>query len=416
MKKKKKEKRSSARRLLSIAMLFYFLAFGLLFLHEYDTRALLLAVAVPVLIFVSVLGFPKLFPADRLLLSLSSFLAALGVLVLYRLNPERGISQLINYMVAVAAMLACTISVRFIKHWRLLAWLAVPFSIGLLALPLLYGSEINGAKNWVTLFGFGFQPSEMVKLGLLVALAWLLSRHKLILAVLLTGVCLGFLMLQKDLGTALLYFGMALFMMYASTGSPLILAAGAVGGAGGALLGYRMFAHVKKRVAVWLNPWADRQGAGYQIVQGLIAIANGGFWGTGLRLGNPGVIPASYNDYIFTVICHEFGVIFGLAVLGIFFAVVVRGLSIARQADNTFYALLSLGCTVMLGLQTFVIVGGNIKLIPLTGVTLPLISYGGTSLVSSMCLVGIMQGVSACNRARMKEAREEALYEGEGAL
>ena len=102
--------------------------------------------------------------------------------------------------------------------------------------------------------------------------------------------------------------------------------------------------------------------------------------------------------------------------LGIFFAVVVRGLSIARQADNTFYALLSLGCTVMLGLQTFVIVGGNIKLIPLTGVTLPLISYGGTSLVSSMCLVGIMQGVSACNRARMKEAREEALYEGEGAL
>ncbi len=416
MKKKKKEKRSSASRLLSLAMLFYFLAFILLFLHDFDTRTLMLALVVPVLIFVSVRGLPKLFPADQLLLSLSSFLAALGVLVLYRLDPDRGMSHLINYMVAIAAMLVVTVGVRFIRRWRLLAWLAVPVSLGLLALPLLFGSEINGARNWVTLFGFGFQPSELVKLSLVVALAWLLSRKKLVLAVILTGACLGLLMLQKDLGTALLYFGMALFMMYASTGSPLILAGGAVGGAAGAYLGYRMFAHVKRRVAVWLNPWADRQGAGYQIVQGLIAIANGGLWGTGLRLGNPGVIPASFNDYIFTVICHEFGVIFGLSVLVIYLAVVFRGIAIARQADNAFHALLSLGCTVMLGLQTFVIVGGNIKLIPLTGVTLPLISYGGTSLVSSMCLVGIMQGVFAVNRARIREAREEALYEGEGAL
>ena len=414
--KKKKQKRTSARLLLAAAMLFYALAFGLLFLYQYDTRALLLAAAVPALIFVSALGLPKLFPADRLLMSLASFLAALGVLVLYRLNPDRGISQLLNYSVAVAAMLACTLAVRFIRRWRLLAWLSVPVSLGLLMLPLVYGSEINGAKNWVTLFGFGFQPSELVKLSLLIGLSWLLSRRKLVLAVLLTAVCLGLLMLQKDLGTALLYFGMALLMMYASTGNALVLAAGGVGGAGAAYMGYRLFAHVKTRVAVWINPWSDRQGAGYQIVQGLIAIANGGLWGTGLMLGNPGVIPASYNDYIFTVICHEFGVLFGLAVLLVFLAVVLRGLSIARQADNTFHALMGLGCAAMIALQTFVIVGGNIKLIPLTGVTLPLISYGGTSLVSSMCLVGLMQGIAACNRARINQAREAALYEGEDAL
>ena len=415
-KNKKREKRSSARRLLLIAMLFYFLAFSLLFLHDYDLRALLLAVAVPALMFVSVRGLPRLFPADRLLLSLTSFLAALGVLILYRLSPERGISQLINYMIAIAAMLACTLGVRFIRRWDALAWVAVPVSLGLLALPLRFGSEINGAKNWVTLFGFGFQPSELVKLSLLIALAWLLSRRKLALAVLLTGACLGCLMLQKDLGTALLYFGMAFMMMYASTGSGLLLLGGVGAGCAGAYIGYQRFAHVKKRVAVWLNPWSDRQGDGYQIVQGLIAIANGGLWGTGLLLSNPGVIPASYNDYIFTVICQEMGVLFGLAVLGIFLAIVVRGIAIARQADNTFHALLCLGCSVMLGLQTFVIVGGNIKLIPLTGVTLPLISYGGTSLVSCMCLIGVMQGVYACNRARIREAQEEALFEGEDAL
>ncbi len=415
-KKEKPKKRTFARRLLTCTMLFYFLAFGLLFLYAYDVRALVLALAVPALIFVSVRGFPRLFPSDRLLLSLCSFLASLGVLVLYRLNPDRGISQLINYGIAIAAMLGCTVALRYIRRWRLLAILAVPASIGLLALPLIYGSEINGAKNWVTLFGYGFQPSEIVKLGLVVSLAWLLSRRRLIVGIVLTGICLGFLMLQKDMGTALLYFGMALMMMYVSTGSPLILLGGAAAGAAGAYIGYMRFAHVKVRVAVWMNPWNDRQGTGYQIVQGLIAIANGGLWGTGLRLGNPGVIPASYNDYIFTVICHEFGVLFGLGVLIIYLAMVLRGLAIARQADNRFHALLALGCTVMLGLQTFIIVAGNIKLIPLTGVTLPLISYGGTSLVSSMCLIGVLQGVSAANRARMDQAREDALYEGEDAL
>lgn len=417
MKKKDQPKNQGfSRSLLLIAMLFYFLAFGLLFLYAYDARALLLAAAVPALMFVSVRGLPRLFPSDRLLLCLSSFLVALGVLILYRLNPERGVSQMVNYVAAVAAMLACTVAVRYIRRWRLLATLAVPVSIALLVLPLVYGAEVNGAKNWVTLFGFGFQPSELVKLSLLVSLAWLLSRRKLILAALLTGVCLILLMLQKDMGTALLYFGMALLMMYAAIGSPLILLGGAAAGAAGAYIGYRRFAHVKVRVAVWLNPWRDRQGSGYQIVQGLIAIANGGLWGTGLRLGNPGVIPASFNDYIFTVICHELGVLFGVGVLIIYLALVLRGISIARQADNRFHALLALGCAAMLGLQTFVIVGGNIKLIPLTGVTLPLISYGGTSLVSSMCLIGVLQGVFAGNRAQMRQAREDALYEGEDAL
>ncbi|MBQ8082407.1 MAG: FtsW/RodA/SpoVE family cell cycle protein [Clostridia bacterium] len=404
---------SYARPLLRGVMLFFLLAFLLLWLKSYDERALMLAVIVPVIIYIGVQGIPRLFPADRLLLSLTNFLCALGVLVLYRLSPERGLQQAVNFGVGVAAMLICTVAVRYIRGWKGIVLLLVPASIGLLALPLLYGTEVYGAKNWVTIAGFGFQPSELVKLSLIVILSWLLSRRKVALSILVTGVCLGLLMLQKDLGTALLYYGVALLAIWAATDSGLLLALGCVGAGGAGVLGYRMFAHVKRRVAVWLNPWSDRQGSGYQIVQGLIAIANGGLFGTGLGLGNPGVIPASYNDYIFAVICHEFGVLFGIVVLLFFLALIMRGISIARQSDSVFHSLLALCCTALIGLQTFVIVGGNIKLIPLTGVTLPFISYGGTSLVSSMCLIGFLQGVAARNTAQLAEAEKRARFEEE---
>ena len=273
--------------------------------------------------------------------------------------------------------------------------------MALLLLPLKFGRETNGAKNWVSIGGFGFQPSELVKLSLLLVVSYCLSRRQVFLSVAFSGASLLILMLQKDLGTALLYYGVTLLLLYAATGSKLLVSLGCVGGAGGAVLGYSMFAHVKKRVAVWLNPWADYQGSGYQIVQGLIAIANGGVFGVGLGLGNASVIPESYNDYIFSVIVHEFGMVFGVFVLLIYLAIILRGVSIARQSDSAFHSLLALGCAV---------------LIPLTGVTLPFISYGGTSMVSSLCVIGLLQGVAARNRAQIKEDKRLAMYGEEDAL
>ncbi len=166
-------------------------------------------------------------------------------------------------------------------------------------------------------------------------------------------------------------------------------------------------------MAIWLNPWADTQGAGYQIVQSLIAIVNGGFWGVGLGLGNASVIPEYYNDFIFSVILHEFGVIFGLIVLCMYLFIVVRGMMIARRSRTVFHSLLAAGCTALLALQTFVIIGGNIKLIPLTGVTLPFISYGGTSMVTSLCVIGLLQGVASRNEAGMNEDWALAMQGGE---
>ena len=243
-----------------------------------------------------------------------------------------------------------------------------------------------------------------------------MSRHKMLPWLFFAVTCLGLLMLQKDLGTALMYYGTTLMLFYASSGSVLLTGLGLVGGGGAAVLGYKMFAHVKKRVAIWLNPWSDYDNAGYQIVQGLMALASGGLIGCGLGLGSPKTIPVYHTDFIFAVICEQFGLIFGLCVLAMYVAIIWRGATTAMAARRSFHGLLAMGCTVLIALQTFTIIGGVIKLVPLTGVTMPFVSYGGTSLVSSLCLVGLLQGVGSLNNDDLDEDTELAMMgDGEGA-
>ena len=401
------------RAMLTAVMIFFALCFFLLGLNDGQWKSFLLAVLVPLIIFIGTAGISKLFPSDQLLLALTNFLCALGVLVLYRLDPDMGMKQAGKYGLGVAFMVFCTFLVRYVSRWNWLTWLMMLASAGLLILPLIIGRETNGAKNWFYVAGNSVQPSEIVKLALLLCVSWLLSQRRIIPALLFSGVCLVLLMLQKDLGTALLYYGVVLILLFAATGSRLLVLGGLLCGAGGAFAGYQMFAHVKRRVAIWLNPWTDTQGDGYQIVQSLIAIVNGGFWGVGLGLGNATVIPEYYNDFIFSVILNEFGMIFGLIVLCMYLFIVIRGMMIAKRSRTVFHSLLAAGCTALLALQTFVIIGGNIKLIPLTGVTLPFISYGGTSMVTSLCVIGLLQGVASRSEAGMNEDRELAMQGGE---
>ncbi|MBR1585396.1 MAG: FtsW/RodA/SpoVE family cell cycle protein [Clostridia bacterium] len=411
--KKRSRRPDPATAMLSAVMMFFFLGFLMLAVKDGSWQSFLLSVVVPAIIFLGTAGIPKLFPADKLLLTLTNFLCALGVLTLYRLSPQRGLAQAINYGVGVGAMLLCILLVRYIRHWKALTVLMMGGSLVLLALPLLIGTEQNGAKSWINFGGLSMQPSEMVKLALMLSISYLLSRRKIVWSILFAGACLLILMVQKDLGTALLYYGVALILIYVSTGSKMLLGAGLAGGAGAAVMGYQMFAHVKRRVAIWIDPWQDASGAGYQIVQSLIAIVNGGLWGVGLGLGNASVIPEYYNDFIFSVILHEFGIVFGLIVLCMYLFIIIRGVMIARRSRTVFHALLATACASLIALQTFVIVGGNIKLIPLTGVTLPFISYGGTSLVSSLCVIGLLQGVASVNEAGVKEDRTLAMQGGQ---
>lgn len=389
---------------LSAIMLFEFSAPLLLAFRELppDMTAILLAFILPFLSWILVRLSVRFLKSDVLLVMLMSFLCGLGVILLYGLSPERGLRHCTIYAAGVLVFGVCVMAVRLIHDWRALCWLLIPTGIILLLLPVAIGQEQNGAKNWFSVPYLGsFQPSELIKIILLIVLAQFFSSLRGLKGMLpgltFAIACLGVLMLQKDLGTALLYYLVTLLMYWAASSNLPLTLAGAAGGVGAAIVGYNMFSHVKTRVAIWINPWSDALGSGYQIVQALVAIASGGLFGVGLGLGKSYVIPAYSTDFIFAVLCEQFGILFGLFIVGVYVLIVMRGITISIKARTSFHALLALGCSLMIGIQTFVIIGGVIKLIPLTGITMPFVSYGGTSLLASMGIMGLLCGVSAVN-------------------
>lgn len=264
------------------AMVFFAIAFLLLGLQQGKILSFALAAVIPVSFYLITVILPKIIPVDRLLLCLINFLCALGVLVIYRMNPERGIGQAFNYLVGLLGMVGCLLIVRF---WHRIKWLMpvlIAMALGLMALPLMIGSVRNGAKAWVTLLGVSFQPSEMVKVAMLLIMAALLSRRLILPGLIFSVACLGMLFLQKDLGTAMIYYAIMLIMVFSATGSISFLGLGTVGAAGAAMVGYQMNTYVQNRVKIWLNPWEDPYGISYQVVQSIVAMVNGGLWGTGL--------------------------------------------------------------------------------------------------------------------------------------
>jgi len=409
-------RKSATRLTLSAIMLFEVSACLLLALrgNPIDLRALGLAAGLPVLAWISVNVIAKRLHADAMLVMLMSFLCGLGVILLYGLSPARGLRHLQIYMVGIVAFAVCMVAVRLIHDWRALCWLMLPLCVLLLLLPVAIGQEINGAKNWIAVPFLGsFQPSEFAKVALVIVLAQFFTSLRgvrgMLPALLFAVGCLGALMLQKDMGMAVMYYLVTLLMYWAASSNAMFTLLGAVGGVAASFLGYAMFAHVKVRVAIWRNPWSDALGKGYQIVQALMAIASGGIFGLGLGMGQSRVIPEYSTDFIFAVLCEQFGILFGVCVVAMYVIIVLRGIAIALSARTSFNALLALGCSLLIGLQTFVIIGGVIKMIPLTGITLPFVSYGGSSLVACMGIVGLLCGVAAKNSEARREDQRLAL-------
>ncbi len=373
-----------------------------------DTNALaLIALMVP-LGLLTTLALPRVLPVDPLIMALSNFLCGVGVVVLYTVSPNYGMKQASYYVLGLAAMLVASVLVSRKRRFRGLAALSMVLGIVALILPLAFGEWNSGAKNWVSLPYVGsFQPSELVKLSLVLALAYYFSAHRTVLqmmpAILFAGACLLLLMLQRDLGTALIYYATTLVMFYVACGNVPLTGLGLCGGVGAAVLGYRMFAHVKVRVAMWRNPWSDPYDKGYQIIQALLAIGSGGLFGVGLGQGTPQKIPAYFNDFIFAVICEQLGMVFGVLVLAVYVLLILRGVTVINRSRRSFDLLLGCGVLAMLAIQTFMIVAGVIKMLPLTGVTMPFLSYGGSSLLSCLAMIGILHGIAARAQEELEE-------------
>jgi len=288
---------------------------------------------------------------------------------------------------------------------------------------MFFGTKVKGATNWIFIGSFSFQPSEIIKLVFIFFMAAYYSNpEKLVLKDLnifkrninieskwvfmaLAYLQMGLLIIQRELGTILLLFLIYLVLTYIYDNDRIFLLINAGLFALSGFISLTLLHYVQVRFEAWLNPWADVAGKGYQIAQSLFAIGAGGFWGTGIGLGQPNYIPEVHTDFIFSAICEELGIFGGVGVILLFLILVYRGIKIALGIHNDFHKAVALGIALMFGFQSFIIIGGVIKLIPLTGITLPFISYGGSSLTTSFLALGILQGTSSS-----KFMAEEELY------
>lgn len=408
---------------LGIVLFFIVSAFLLLAFRgeAFDADALLFGAVVALITLLTYFLLAWLAPhADRLLMLAVCFLCALGMVIQYRISPETALRQLMMLGAGILGMLLMMVLMRRPHIFRILSIPMALISLGILCALLFIGKESGGARNWISVAGILFQPSEFVKVALVFLLADAMTEHThvrdLIPLFLFVGAVTVLLVLQRDLGAAMLMAGTFLLVFFAATSNIGATFAALLCGGAGAYASYLLFDHVRARIAIWQDPWATYSTSGYQIAQGLMAIASGGLWGLGLGQGSPKMIPAYHTDYIFAVICEEFGILFGIGVIVLYLLIAVRGILIALNAEDRFSMLTAFGATALLAIQTFVIIGGVIKLIPLTGITMPFVSYGGSSMIACLLLIGILEGIASRSGAAIEDALIRAADEAAGML
>lgn len=367
---------------------------------------------------------------DQVLLPIAALLAGIGLVLVRRLEPDlvarystaySGVALKQVVWVLGGALLLALVSfvpwrMRWLKHYRY-SWLLL--GLLLVLVTVLFGVERNGARLWLSFGIFQLQPVELLKILLVVYLATYLDDHRdliglgasrlgplrlpplpyLVPLLLMWGLTLGLIIVQKDLGVALLFFTIFLAMLYLLTNRMLYVVVGLLAFGLGAAGLYPLFGHVQVRVDAWRNPWADPLGAGYQMVQALYSLASGGLAGVGLGQGDPTMVPESHTDFVFTAIGEELGLLGTLGLLLCYTLLALCGYRIALRARDGFQQLLAAGLTTAIVAQALIITGGTTGLIPLTGITLPFISYGGSSTLVNFAMIGILLRISAPNKS-----------------
>jgi len=388
-------------------------------------------------LFVLYLGVRLLLPhSDVLLLPIVTLLTGIGLVMIFRLTYDikgaenLATTQAIWILVGSGAMFLIVLLFR--NYHRLFDY---KYLLALAAVVLIastftpFGYEVNGARLWVAIGRVNFQPSEFARIALVIFFAGYLADKRDVMTAtsrtflriqipalkyfgpvaLVWAASLGLLVFEKDLGSSLLFFAVPLLMLYTATGRIAYVLLGGILFSIGSLMTYFLFSHVQLRVQSWLDPWEDPDGTGFQILQSIFNIADGGLTGTGLGAGFSQTIPEVETDFIFSAIASELGLLGATAVLLAFLAFVYRGIKISLLASDESSKLLAFGLTAMFALQTLVIVGGVTKAIPVTGITLPFVSYGGSSVVGSFILTALLLVIS--EKAGRREL-EEPLYEG----
>lgn len=409
-----------------LMFLVHFSCFLVICFETGNIEYLLFYVLQQILLFATVMLFRMVYPkGNRLIVNNMCLLLSVGFVILTRLSFEKAIKQFFIVTVSIVAGMLIPYFIHKLKFLKGLIWVYAAVGIIALGIVLVLGAVTYGSKISYSIAGVTFQPSEFVKIVFVFFLASALYEShdlpRVILTAVLAGIHVLILVASRDLGSALIFFIVYVMMVFIATSKWIYLFLGSAGGCCAAMLAYQFFSHVRVRVQAWKDPFSCIDDAGYQITQSLFAISSGGWFGLGLFRGTPTSIPFVEADFVFSAVAEELGIIFSMCMILICISCFIMFMDISVRLQDKFYQLIAFGLGVTYIFQVFLTVGGGTKFIPMTGVTLPFISYGGSSVLTTLVMFFIIEGLFIIRqeegakrvkrKKRRRPTRKEALQE-----
>ncbi len=394
----------------------HFVSFAAICLETSDLTYIIFYGFQQILLFATIALFRAIYKdVSKLLLNNMCMLLAIGFLILTRLDYDKALRQFKIVTISLVLGLAIPYLIKKFRYLDKFTWVFGLTGTLALTIVLVLGAVTNGSKISYSIGGYTFQPSEFVKILFVFFVAGMFAKAKDFLQVVITTFMAAFhvivLVFSRDLGSAVIFFVVYLIMLFVATKNYFYLIAGTLAGCIAAIVASKLFSHVQVRIQAWRDPWVDIDGAGYQVTQSLFAIGTGGWFGMGIYQGDPTAIPYVEADFIFSAIAEELGVFFSIGLILVCVSCFVAFMYVAMRLKNDYYRLIAVGLAVTYIFQIFLTIGGGTRLIPLTGVTLPLVSYGGSSVLSTIIMFCVIQGLY-CLQAeegenRGKKAAEE---------
>lgn len=406
------EKRSGIYTRQNILMFaFHFSCFLVICFETEDITYLFFYAFQQIILYAAIVLYRMLYPkANRLVVNNMCMLLSISFVILTRLNMEKAVKQFVIVTGSLIVALLIPFFVHKFKFLKNLKWIYAMVGIGALSIVMILGQTTYGSKISYSIAGITFQPSEFVKILFVFFISSALYQASGFFEVFTTAVVAAahviVLVISKDLGSALIFFVVYVLMVYVASRNFLYVIAGAAGGAAAAIISYKVFTHVQIRVQAFKDPWSVIDSAGFQITQSLFAISSGGWFGLGLYKGKPEDIPFVEADFIFSAIAEELGIIFAVCLILICVSCFIMFMNIAVRLRDKFYQLTAFGLGVTYIFQVFLTIGGGTKFIPLTGVTLPLISYGGSSVLTTLIMFAIIEGLYMVKQDESEQIRK----------